>query len=58
MANPRIDENYAKFYGSKQYVKVHHFEFVLAISLPNYPKLTFKKTGDSIPDVGSGDGRN
>jgi SAM-dependent methyltransferase len=60
MNNSSIDENYTKFYGSKQYVKVYPTEFVVRIFLSNYPKLNFKKpkTGDSILDIGFGDGRN
>lgn len=55
-----IDENYTKFYGSKDYVKVYPTEFVVRIFLAKYPHLHYckPKTGDSILDVGFGDGRN
>jgi SAM-dependent methyltransferase len=60
MIDSSIDENYTKFYGSKQYVKVYPTEFVVRIFLSNYPELNFNKpkTEDSILDVGFGDGRN
>lgn len=60
MKNNSIDENYTKFYGSKQYIKVYPTEFVVRIFLSKYPKLNYQKpkSGDSILDIGFGDGRN
>lgn len=60
MSNNSINENYSKFYGSKTYLKVYPTEFVVRVFLSKYPKLDYKKpkAGDSILDVGFGDGRN
>ena len=60
MKNTSIDENYSKFYGTKKYLKVYPTEFVVRIFLATYPKLSFQKPepGDSILDIGFGDGRN
>lgn len=55
-----INDKYTKFYGKRQHNKVYPTEFVVRTLLANYPKLTYKKpqSGDSILDVGFGDGRN
>lgn len=55
-----IDSNYSKFYNRKKYVKVYPTEFVVRILLATYPRLDYTKpmAGDSILDVGFGDGRN
>jgi SAM-dependent methyltransferase len=60
MNNTNINENYTKFYGSKNYVKVYPTEFVVRILLAKYPHLNYQKpkAGDSVLDVGFGDGRN
>ena len=60
MSNSSINENYSKFYGSKKYIKVYPTEFVVRIFLSKYPKLNYRKpvAGDSVLDIGFGDGRN
>jgi SAM-dependent methyltransferase len=60
MVDNNIAENYTRFYSSKEYVKVYPTEFVVRILLSKYPSLDYRKPkpGDSILDVGFGDGRN
>ncbi len=55
-----IDKNYNDFWVNKTNLRVYPNEFVLRIFLANYPGLDFEKPmpGDSILDVGFGDGRN
>lgn len=55
-----IDENYSKFYSRKQYSNVYPTEFVVRIFLSEYPNLHYckPKNGNSVLDVGFGDGRN
>ena len=55
-----INEKYTQFYSGKTYAKVYPTEFVVRIFLAKYPKLNLRKPvpGDSILDVGFGDGRN
>ncbi len=60
MTNKTIDERYTEHYLKKQHAKVYPTEFVVRIFLAEYPNLIFvkPKEGDSILDVGFGDGRN
>ena len=62
MANQRveIDRNYTCFYAERIHDKVYPTEFVVRTLLSSYPGLNYRKphTGDTILDVGFGDGRN
>ena len=55
-----IEADYTRFYSERKHTKVYPTEFVVRILLGNYPELSFKKpkAGDSILDIGFGDGRN
>lgn len=55
-----IEERYTSFYTRKQYKRVYPTEFVVRIFLAEYPSLFFRKPkkGDSVLDIGFGDGRN
>lgn len=55
-----IDSAYTRYYSDRKHQKVYPTEFVVRILLAKYPGLCFKKPqpGDSILDVGFGDGRN
>jgi len=58
--NFSINENYSNFYKNRNHVKVYPTEFVVRILLADYPRLNYKKPkpGDTILDIGFGDGRN
>lgn len=60
ITDANIEKNYEKFYSERRAVKVYPTEFVVRIFLAQYPNLFFKKPkkGNSILDVGFGDGRN
>lgn len=60
VADVKIEENYTKFYSERKADKVYPTEFVVRILLAQYPSLAYKRPqkGDSILDVGFGDGRN
>lgn len=55
-----INSAYEKYYSARTKANVYPTEFVVRIFLANYPKLRFQKpvAGQSILDVGFGDGRN
>lgn len=56
----RIEAAYTRFYSERNHTKVYPSEFVVRILLGDYPELNFKKpeAGESILDIGFGDGRN
>lgn len=60
MNKDSIEQSYTEFYKKKNYDKVYPTEFVVRTFLADYPNLNFKKPekGDSILDIGFGDGRN
>lgn len=55
-----INSCYEEFYAQRKNTKVYPTEFVVRTMLANYPALEFKKpqNGETILDVGFGDGRN
>lgn len=58
--NTEIEKKYFDFYRKNRHPKVYPTEFVVRIFLAKYPELSFRKMqyGDSILDIGFGDGRN
>lgn len=55
-----INSSYEQHYANRARAKVYPTEFVVRTLLASYPQLEFKKPvrGDTILDVGFGDGRN
>ena len=55
-----INNSYERFYAERSRDKVYPTEFVVRTFLASYPNLAFRKPspGDSVLDVGFGDGRN
>lgn len=60
MKDSSIEANYANFYSRNKYLKVYPTEFVVRILKSKYPSLNYKvpSAGDSILEIGFGDGRN
>ena len=62
MEKPRdnINSSYERFYAERVNTKVYPTEFVVRTVLANYPRLKYRKPapGDTILDIGFGDGRN
>jgi SAM-dependent methyltransferase len=58
--NDNINSRYERYYAGRSSAKVYPTEFVVRTMLAQYPNLKFKKPGpgNSILDVGFGDGRN
>lgn len=58
--NNQINADYTRFYAKRNHVNVYPTEFVVRTFLAQYPGLKMKKfsPGDTIVDVGCGDGRN
>ncbi|MDO9419799.1 MAG: class I SAM-dependent methyltransferase [Herminiimonas sp.] len=58
--NNNINSSYERHYSERASSKVYPTEFVVRTFLAKYPHLNFKKpiAGDSVLDVGFGDGRN
>ena len=61
MGNQEINEHYTEFYAKRSaYVNVYPTEFVVRTFLAYYPGLHMQKfkEGDTVIDIGCGDGRN
>ena len=54
------NQNWATHYKNRDSINVYPTEFVVRLLLATYPNLSFEKPheGDTILDVGFGDGRN
>lgn len=57
---PLIDSSYERYYAERAELRVYPTEFVVRTFLASYPGLNFCKpvAGDSVLDIGFGDGRN